>query len=152
MYWPVGIGIFLTLFVLSLIGFVIFTLGVPVRLVSPNYYAESVAHQARIEEETRGNALPISHVYDREAEQFTIEGLNVSPEVTVLAAYLYRPSDPGIDTTLLLQFSSPGQGSIDVSDLDPGLWQLQLSWRAEEKDYYREFRFTRKAIKNGRQE
>ena len=59
--WPVAITLIFSIFVLTLIGLVIFTSGHSVDLVSEDYYGQELAFQKQIDRIKRSRNLPVPH-------------------------------------------------------------------------------------------
>ena len=140
LHWGVAIGAVYTLFAASTIGFVAFAISQPVDLVSADYYARSLDHDARLAATARARALGPSltcrRSTDGRAIVIDLPG-DLAREVSG-AVRLYRPSDGRADRTTDLRVDADGRQRIPIDGLTRGRWTLQLEWRAQGLAYYHE--------------
>ncbi len=54
----------------------------------------------------------------------------------------YRPSDAKMDFAVKLDIANAESQSIQVSNLDRGLWVVKVSWNKDGKGYYKEEKMT----------
>ncbi len=94
--WGTGIFIVITMFILAVVAFLIYTSNLDIKLVEDNYYDKELAYQDRIDKLNNTASLPWKINVEQEPGiiiiQFPILKPPVAPEGTLL---LYRPSDPG---------------------------------------------------------
>ncbi|MBU0679147.1 MAG: FixH family protein [Verrucomicrobia bacterium] len=137
--WPLFLTIFILLFVATVVGFVIWSLGHRVDLVSPEYYEQEIRYQDRIDSEARtarlGSMVGITHVKNAKSLIIQIPDNHSEAEGSII---LYRPSDKKLDRQLDLAVDQNGRQTVDLSDLQSGMWRARLSWRVTTNDYYLE--------------
>lgn len=137
--WPVGLIAFFAVYILYLVGFIVFSTFHPVDLVADDYYAREIQYQDQIDREQRSLDVrkSIQFRLDPEAKQIffeiPVEHAKLISEGTV---YFYRPSDAKLDARLPLKLDANGDQVIDVGSLKSGLWKIKISWKASNEDYY----------------
>lgn len=135
--WPVTIGIIYGIFVLLLIGFVIFSTFNSVDLVTSDYYRQEIAYQSQIDRLQRSR--PLAWHYDREKAllllQFpdTLRHQNIAGKV-----HFYRPSDARQDRFELIRTDSDNRQIISTSNIHPGFWRVRITWQYNNREYYDE--------------
>jgi len=138
--WPIALTGFFALLVAAMIFFVFWSLRQRVDLVAPDYYAQELRHQERINAIARAKreGLTPTIQYARELQQLTLQfpesGNWLSATGTVT---LYRPSDASLDQVIPFAPDSAGAQVIPRALL-PGLWRIKISWQQEAKSYFAE--------------
>ena len=134
-----GIIAVIIVFLLAVIGFVIFTGTLSFGLVSENYYADELAYQDQINRIERTNAL---------AQTVTVKfnlanGVQVSfpalfePAAVEGSIKLFRPADKSLDRRFPISLNREGVQYISAANLPvPGLWKIKIFWQAEGIEYY----------------
>ena len=56
--------------------------------------------------------------------------------------FFYRPSSAEGDWKVPLSVDSSGAALISTAGLEKGFWKVELSWSADNKDYFKETSFT----------
>ena len=138
-YWPLGILLAFTLFILGTAGLIVLAVAQRSDLVSDNYYEQEIRYQARIDSLDRAQHLGSRAAITYSASQRCIvvtlpaehAGRPVSGEVQ-----LYRPSAAGLDRRFKLAPDQIGAQSIDAADLLEGLWKVRVAWRVEGQEYF----------------
>lgn len=138
--WGTGIAAAYATFALATIGFVAFAMTKDVDLVSPEYYAQSLEHDARMAATANAAALGPAFVVDVQPEAGVV---HVQWPVAMAAdvrgtATLYRPSNAALDRTIVLAPDIQGRQALALEGLTPGLWRLQFRWTAADVVYYAE--------------
>lgn len=138
--WGVRIALVYIAFATATIGFVTFAMSQDVDLVSPDYYARSLAHDDRLDAMARADALGdtfrVSASQDGRSVQLTIPaGASTGLRGAVT---LYRPSDASADRSYDLALDAAGRQQIAFTDEAAGAWRLQVRWTAATGDYYAE--------------
>lgn len=136
-----GIIAVIIVFLLAVIGFVIYTTTLSFGLVSENYYADELAYQDQIDRIARTNAL---------AQPVTVEfnsasGVKVrfpalfEPAAVEGSIKLFRPSDKRLDRRFTINLDREGIQYISANNLPVlGLWKVKIFWQAEGIEYYLE--------------
>lgn len=136
--WPWGIGLFVTAFAASMVGFVFWSLHHKQDLVSADYYEQELHYQDTIDHIDRARALGTETIRYDESERAIIiapMGGNVSAHLA-----LYRPSDASLDQIHELELG-PETHAYSTSDLAPGLWKAQLEWKRDGSGYRADLTF-----------
>jgi len=142
--WPVSIAIIYGLFVIILIGFVIFSMSNTVNLVSEDYYAQELKYQKQIDRINRTNELNKQIILEY-LETDKIINLNFPPEFSPESVsgqiVFFRPSDAKLDKVLAINPDITGNQKIEIKTLQSGLWRIKVFWRADSSDLYSEDSF-----------
>ena len=110
-----------------------------IELVAPDYYAQEVAYQHRID--ATKNARSLS-----QAMTVLIENNSVVVQMPIECAgkiesgevHFYRPSDVSLDQKMPLIIDAESQYIFPTQSLQSGLYLVQLSYKMDGKDYYSE--------------
>ncbi len=131
--WPLAIAGYFVVFISFLIMFITWAVQQDMDLVRPDYYAEEILYQQRIDavNRTRPFAKEISVAYDDTARalQLRVPPGHVRSAFTG-TVHLYRPSDAKLDRREPLRPDENGAQSLDSSALRPGLWKVRLEWKS----------------------
>jgi hypothetical protein len=108
-------------------------------LVAPDYYAQEIAYQGRINAIKRTSALS-----DSVAHALTSEGIEVTFPADCKGRFesgeirLYRPSDAGLDQSFPITSDFQGVFVIPSQSLKTGYYLVQSSWKMNGQEYYSE--------------
>jgi hypothetical protein len=138
LHWGTGIALVYTAFALATVGFVVFAMSRQVDLVSPEYYAQALGHDARMAAKANADALGASLVVDvrPEARAVAIEWPAAIAGDVRGTATLYRPSSAALDRTVPLSPDAEGRQVLALDGLAPGAWRLHLEWTSHSVAYY----------------
>ena len=137
-HWGVAVAVFYAAFALSTVGFVVYALSLDVELVSEDYYARALSHDAHMQAVANGEALGSAIGVTVEADRLDVR---LPPSMASLVrgtATLYRAANASADRTVPLVLAHDGTQVIPTAGLAPGQWRLQLRWSADGRDYYAE--------------
>lgn len=125
-------------FVALILTLVFSCYSMDVELVSPNYYAEELAFQQKIDAINNEKKLTqsINHVLSNNKIALTIDSALLSPDFEG-TINLFRPSDSKMDVKLKMNFKNKQQ-TINTQQLIKGAYKLQLSWKSKQQNYYKE--------------
>lgn len=126
--WPIGIGIFIGLFFLSMVAFVVWSLGHRQDLVAPDYHAQDLAYQSVIDSEQRARALGLDPL---RVANGRLE-ICLPPDSSNAILSLYRPSDARLDAEQPIALDAEGRASRSIDELAPGRWRASLTWNFRE--------------------
>jgi hypothetical protein len=135
--WGTAIALTYTAFALATSAFVAFAMGRDVDLVSPDYYAQSLRLDRRMEAERNALALGTS-VAIAESARGTVR-VSLPREQARDAAgtiRLYRASRAADDREIALAVGADGSQEVSLDGLASGRWTVQLQWTASGRDYY----------------
>ncbi len=138
LHWGTGIALAYTAFALATVGFVAFAMSRQVDLVSPEYYAQALGHDARMAATANADALGASFVVDvrPDARAVYIAWPAAIAEGVDGTATFYRPSSAALDRTVTLSPDAAGRQVISLDGLASGAWRLQLQWTSHGVAYY----------------
>lgn len=136
--WGWKIVLVFACFVTLILTMVFKTMHMTVDLVRPDYYAEELRYQERIDERSntsqltqpprvRFNGSQVEVSFPDEMKKTSMEG----------QIHFYRPSDSRLDFKVELQTDSNGFQRIDAPR-QGGMYQVKLAWKANGKSYYSE--------------
>jgi hypothetical protein len=139
--WAWAIGIIYSIFVILLIGFIIFSLFNRVDLVSNDYYAQELKYQQQIDRINRSRTLttPIKCDYSNTNKILSLAFPNPGDSRTITGEIIFfRPSDARQDKLVRLRLDNKGKQKIDVQSLSSGLWRVKIFWQLDTLEYYNE--------------
>jgi nitrogen fixation protein FixH len=135
--WGTGIALVYVAFAAGTLAFVVFAMTQTVDLVSPDYYAQSLRQNERMEAVRNAQALgalPAIVQTDGRRVLLTLgAGQAESARGTVT---LYRASDARADRVLPLALDAAGRQEIPLEGMPAGHWTLKLDWTAGGRSYY----------------
>lgn len=137
--WGVGIATVYAIFAGATLGFVTFAMSERVDLVSPDYYVESLGHDARQDAAARASALGSSFHIERGQAGVTIQWPHdARPDRGSVT--LYRPADSRADRRIATAPDRDGQQVISIAAIPAGAWVVQCEWTSGGVTYYAEKR------------
>jgi hypothetical protein len=137
--WGVGIATVYTIFAGATVGFVAFAMTERVDLVSPEYYAESLEHDAKQTAGSRTLALGSSFRIEQAAGIVTITWPAAArPDNGRIS--MYRPADSASDRSIAVAADTQGRQVVSLESLPAGSWILQCNWVSGGLKYYAEQR------------
>jgi hypothetical protein len=137
--WGTGIFIVISLFLLAVAAFFIYTSNLDLKLVEDNYYEKELVYQDRINKINNAASLPWRIKVKQEPGIIIVQFPALEPPYAPEGSLLfYRPSDPDKDFTVPLQLNDSSRQILDISMLDKGKWVIKLDWMMGRKEYYYE--------------
>jgi len=107
-------------------------------LVRPDYYAEEIRHQNKID-------LRASSIEENKATEITLSNENqleiqfdASHTINEGKLTLFRSSDEKLDQHILLEISASNNSTIDLSTIKKGAWKIHLNYTVDDKPYLKE--------------
>jgi len=139
MNWGWKIAVVYTIFVAGMLTFVATVYRQTNDLVSEDYYARELAYQDRIDARSNNQFLkePMQFEWLSDRRQLQLR-FPEAAAMNVATLHLYRPSDASQDREFALQGASDTLRSVDLSELGPGFWRVQLDWEAGGMAYFKE--------------
>jgi hypothetical protein len=134
--WGYKIAVFYITFVVGIMYLVIRSSQQEVDLVTPDYYAQELKYQDRIDESNRAASLStaiqctIEHNVIKVIFPPEFTGKKISGQVLV-----YCAADKRNDINSSLSVMD-GQAKISVPEKNSGMHEVQVSWEAEGVKYY----------------
>lgn len=141
LHWGIAVAVFYTAFALGTVGFVVFAMRQDVQLVSDDYYARSLTHDAHMaavaNAEALGPALRVDLPADGRGDVVIAWPADMAAAMRGTAT-LYRPSDAAADRSFAVTPTADGTFRIATTGLAAGRWRLKLQWQASGREYYTE--------------
>ncbi len=138
MSWSYRILILYLGFVGIILSLVFTCFGEKVELESKDYYAKELRFQEQINASQNANDLdtPIAH---------EVRGKTVELQIPLKLlhdlkgeVYFFRPSDSGLDKTIILQPDADGRCVISDPGFKAGMYRMRISFTSADKMYYKE--------------
>lgn len=135
--WGTGITVFLTLFILSLIAFILFTFTVKYDMVEPDYYDKDLKYQEHIDKIKRFSLLKEKPtIVTQNSFVFINFPLVFNLNNIKGIIHFYRASDKNLDFKMNLSLSDDNTQVIDMRDKAKGFWLIKVNWSFNDTDYY----------------
>src|SRR6188472_3022424 len=127
--WPYAIIAYFAIFITGIFIWVSFAMRNDQELVRKDYYEHEIKYQNEIDRLERASATPARVDYQPNEQTITIA---LPPNSTEAKIYFYRPSSAKSDQQMELRQTTQ---TMDVKDLQPGLWKLRLAWKLNGAEY-----------------
>jgi len=142
--WPIGIAVFLLVFVACVASLITFAVRQKMDLVRPDYYEEEIRYQVQFDRVTRTRALGkaaqlVADIHRREM-RVSIPTTHVGGLIRGTIQF-YRPSDAGQDRVIPLKPGKDGSQVESMLGLGAGLWRARVRWAAGGLEYSMEESF-----------
>lgn len=138
-HWGLSITVFLILFVLFLLGNLIFSATQSNDLVTEDYYQKEVDYQRQIDKEAKSKRLPgqISIIKGAATLAFQFPSLagidSVNGEI-----HFYRPSNKKMDKKIQIKINDDRTQVVDIREFVKGFWKIKIDWAIGDSAYYHE--------------
>jgi hypothetical protein len=115
------------------------TMREKVDLVAPDYYAQELKYQERIDQINRSQKFnePLNWEVEEEGIRFLfpqeVQGAGVAGKVV-----FFRPSDSDKDLSKPLKVNARGEAFLSFDGLSAGAYTMQVSWHTGDSAYYNE--------------
>ena len=139
--WMWGLTATIVIFIAFFVGFAIWTFQDDVELVYDNYYDKDVVFEQQIKRVARTQALTIQPIltYHQTTQVLDLKfPLALGHTPTDGEVLLFRPADLHKDRLFRLTLEGDSLQTIDLPDMDPGLWRIKLNWTSGGEEYYLE--------------
>ena len=137
MSWGTKIAMLYIGFVLLVIFMVTLSMNQKIELVSADYYANELKYQDKIDQMNNANSLGINIETSIDSNDvkivFPLSFINEEINGNV---FFFRPSDASKDYKTELKINEKGQQLISLIHLTKGMYKMQLSWSASDKNYF----------------
>lgn len=137
--WPLCIISAFIIFFAGTLSLVFVACSQKMDLVSQDYYEREIKFQSHIDRlhRTQFFGVKASIEYDPTAGIIIVHlPAEHAPRISQGRIEFYRPSSATLDRQLLLKLNAAGTQSIATKNLAPGLWNVRVSWTADEKDFF----------------
>lgn len=136
--WPYGIATALAVFAGLVVTLVTLAVRHPPQLVAKDYYEQELRYQDDIDRRTRATTLTagLQVKPDAAANRIVVTfPLAQARQGVTGTVRFYRPSDAGLDRTIVLALDAQGTQEVATTDLLPGLWQLKVEWSSGGQEF-----------------
>lgn len=137
--WGTRIFFLYTGFVVMIIFFVVRAMNQKVDLVAPDYYAQELKYQDKLDRINRANALaqPLTWKIDDGSVRMMFpaefNGKTIKGDIV-----FFRPSDKTKDITVAVNPDAAGEQLISGDNLSSGLYRVQVGWEVDGVTYFKE--------------
>jgi hypothetical protein len=108
-------------------------------LVAPDYYAQELKYQERIDAVNNANALTETVEHNVDEKQITLQmPLDLITKDLKGEISFFCPSDSKKDKQFVMTFNSEGKQLIQKNNLQKGIYKMRLSWMSSGKNYFKE--------------
>lgn len=134
--WGTGIVIFICVFMVITIFSVVMLMNEDVEIVTNNYYEKTLVYQNEIDKFERSAELSgkIDLVYSDKVLHIKFPK-ELTSSIKLGEIYFYRPSTASLDFKLPLILDTTGAQSLKGDKIAEGLWNVNLKWQINGKDY-----------------
>jgi hypothetical protein len=137
--WPIGLTIFIVLFVAVTVTVVFFISRERVDMVTDRAYERGVDYEARLDVLKRSEALPVKPVvdYDAVTRVCTVRFADSTATSQVTGSVrFFRGSDARRDFEMPITLDATGMQRVPIGAEQSGRWTVQLSWTRNGLAYY----------------
>ncbi|GAB5550568.1 MAG: FixH family protein [Saprospiraceae bacterium] len=137
--WGWGIAVFFSIFVVSLVYFVIKSTTYDNSLVEKDYYAKDIAYQEHYLKLKNSSSLKknlsITELPQKGAVRLQFPAELGKPSGTI---HFFNPAKSELDFTLDIAADTNQSQLIPTAELKKGLWKVKVDWQADGKAFYKE--------------
>lgn len=139
MNWGYKIFIVIILFIVGMFGMVYVAFKQTNEMMDSNYYDKEVHYQTKIDA-----AKNINEVMSGDLISLAGESMKIALPVNTVIRYekgdieFVKQDEMKYDQTVPLSPDSMGLMNLSLAKFKHGLYKARISWRADQKDYYRE--------------
>jgi len=138
MNWGIRITVVYVCFVVLMVGMVTVSSNNKNELVAKDYYAQELKYQDRINAIDNEKKLAKSiEVNIREKDILISFPREIAQDFSGEIIF-FRPSDASKDVMIKMAFDKSGAQLISKNMLVKGAYKLCLSWKSDNKNYYKE--------------
>ena len=106
-----------------------------VSLVSKDYYQEELAYQDQITRLNNTNALLEKPVIRKAGTALKVNFKDFK-NIESGSLKLFRPSDPDMDKSFMLESTQEDSQSFPIRDLEAGMYRARMQWMMDGKEYF----------------
>lgn len=133
--WGWGIGIFYSIFVLTMISIVYVTTFYKPDMVSDDYYRDEQVFQKQIDKSINTQKLEIQpSILIKEGSLVVKFPENMKDIKGFLK--LFRPSDSKLDQKIELNVNDNNTFNLDLKNIQKGKWLVKINWESAGVSYY----------------
>jgi len=133
--WGWGIGIFYSIFVLTMISIVYATTFYKPDMVSDDYYRDEQVFQKQIDKSINTQKLEVQpSILVKEGNLVVKFPENMKDIKGILK--LFRPSDSKLDQKIELNVNDNNTFNLDLKNIQKGKWLVKINWESAGVSYY----------------
>lgn len=137
--WGKGILYTIVIFLVVVIGTVLFTFTVDVNLVSDDYYEKEIKYQDQIDKIERTKNLPRNINVNTNESKIVLNYPKLFPPESISGEiHLYRPADKNSDIAFNVLPDSTHSQLLTTEFLQKGMWKIKINWQVEGVEYFTE--------------
>ncbi|MCL4551635.1 MAG: FixH family protein [Bacteroidetes bacterium] len=137
--WGVKIAATYIFFVVAVLVLVVIFMNQDVGLVTKDYYAKEIKYQEQIDKENRAKELPEQLNINLESGIVKLSFPKIfRPTEIGGTIQFYRPADKTKDFAVNITLDSTHTQSFRTTNLEKGLWKVQVDWNAKGNTYFNE--------------
>ena len=137
--WGAKIAATYIFFVIAVLVLVVIFMNQDVGLVTKDYYAKEIKYQDQIDKENRTKELPEQLNINLEAGMIKLSFQKFfRPTEIGGTIQFYRPADKTKDFAVNIALDSTHTQSLSATNLEKGLWKIQVDWNAKGNTYFNE--------------
>lgn len=135
--WGVGIFAGYGVFLIIVLGTVLFTTTEDINLVTEDYYEQEIAYQQQIDKMNRTKDLPeqLEIKVEQGRIRFAFPKMFESGEISG-SLHIYRPSSNKMDLRVPIALNSNNEQIFPTSGIAKGLWEINVDWQANGNEYF----------------
>ena len=140
--WGTKIALVFIVFAGSISYMVYRCIGVPVDLVTAEYYKDELVYQQVIDGTKNANALSTKVTLQKDGAEVVLQlPAEMKNEQITGTVLFYCPYKSGYDKKIILQTGSDAKQVIQANLLAPGSYTVKINWQAGKTHYYSEQAF-----------
>jgi nitrogen fixation protein FixH len=138
--WGYGIALVYAGFAGGMLFLVYLCVQQKIELVQPDYYAQELRFQQRIDEKSNTAALAqrLEISYSRAAHAVSVQLPEELNGTQSMQMRFYRPDDSQLDQTIRQIVSASNSITVNTAAMKSGLWRLEMTWQHGGKNYFQE--------------
>ena len=138
MSWGIKILLLYLGFVALIVTMVGLTMRENVDLVSGDYYQQELEYQKKINTIERTALLKEPLTWQITNDTLVLEFPNIRSNTMGGSVFFFRPSDAHLDQKIAIPDKPDSIRRIPISQLEKGLYRMQIDWHAAGTTYYNE--------------
>ncbi len=139
--WGTGITIFYTIFVITMVSFVVYSMGLNKDLVREDYYNEDLKFQAKYDKIKNAKNLEEALLIKLDDEQEEVF-FNFPKSINKINGKIvfYKPDNKIFDFSIPIQLNDKNVQNVSVKGKKSGVWKVKVDWVGDKIPYYIEQR------------
>ena len=134
--WGTKLALWITVFILFMLGLVFMTILNDITLVEKDYYPKGLDYQNRIDEMENARLEKVSFTVKQLENEIEIHFSNVKADSGTIN--FFRPSNNQMDRIIHFNNTDNGVKHLDINDFHKGKYIMKISWKNGNKNYYLE--------------